>query len=275
MRTATSVREVVESGLCIGCGLCEAVTGGRVEMRMASVGAYRPSPVDGFERDEEQQILAACPGVVARPRQQPGWAVDPIWGAHGAIRYAWAGDPEIRFGASAGGVLTALGVHLVKSGAVDFVLHVGPAEGIENRWVISETAEEVVANRGSRYAPTAPLAGLGVALDRKQPFAVIAKPCDLGAVAAYADVDPRVDELCRYRLTMVCGGQSRRSKTVEAAAGFGVAVDEVASIRYRGHGNPGLTAITTRDGDVHELTYLDMWADESSWNRRQPLHRLP
>lgn len=269
-RHATSVAEVVAHGLCIGCGLCEAVSEGRVRMVLdETVGAYRPDRVDAFTRDQEAVVLAACPGVVARPRTDGSEvAVDLHWGAHREIRLAWAGDPVVRFEAATGGVLTALGCHLLTSGRAAAVLHVGPVPGggLRSRWVLSETPNQVRANCGSRYGPTTPLAGLAVALDRGQPFAVIAKPCDLGAVHALAGVDPRVDELCVARLSMVCGGQSRLSKTLGLLDDAGLEPDEVTLVRYRGHGNPGPTHIETRDGRVVERTYLEVWADESTWD---------
>jgi coenzyme F420 hydrogenase subunit beta len=265
---AGSVAEVVANGLCIGCGLCEAVTGGSVVMAPTASGSLRPSPADGFSEDEERAVLAACPGVVAEPRVEPGTPSDPVWGAYTSMRHAWAGDPDVRFRAATGGVLTALGTQLVESGTAAFVLHVGmvPGEGLRSRSVMSETAEEVLANTGSRYGPTAPLAGLGVALDRDEPFAVIAKPCDLGALHRFASVDARVDERCVMRLAMVCGGQSRLTKSESLVAEFGVSAEEVRLMRYRGHGNPGSTRIETHDGRVFEKTYLELWEDEASWD---------
>ena len=41
--------------------------------------------------------------------------------------------------------------------------------------------------------------------------------------------------------------------------------DELELFRYRGHGNPGLTRLETRDGRAFELTYRQMWEDESRW----------
>lgn len=231
-------------------------------------GSLRPAPVDGFSPDEEAAILSACPGTIARPRTDGSTVtVDPIWGAYNDLRYAWAADPDIRFRAATGGVLTALGCHLLTSRTAEFILHVGaiPGDGLHTQVVMSESPSEVVANAGSRYGPTAPLAGLRAALDRGVPFAIIAKPCDLGAVHAYASTDPRVDELCVSRLAMVCGGQSRLEKSTDLLADFGVALEDVNLFRHRGYGNPGRTRIETHDGRAFEATYLDMWADASTW----------
>ena len=47
---------------------------------------------------------------------------------------------------------------------------------------------------GSRYGPAATLVDFGDILDRGEPFALNAKPCDITAVRNLARLDPRVDE---------------------------------------------------------------------------------
>jgi coenzyme F420 hydrogenase subunit beta len=265
---ARSVGEVVASGLCIGCGLCEALTHGRVGMQLSGYGSLRPVPVDGFTTAEETSILGVCPGVVAEAQLDHGQDPHPVWGAFSTMRYAWAGNPRRRFAAATGGVLTALGCHLLESGQAKFILHVGsePAAPMHNRWVLSETPEQVEANAGSRYAPVAPLAGLEVALQRHEKFAIIAKPCDLGAVYRLAKTDPRIDRYCVARLTLVCGGQSRMSKSRALLTEFGVAEEDLSLLRYRGHGNPGLTRVETADGRAFTKTYTELWEDEAGWD---------
>ncbi len=266
--TARSISEVVANDLCIGCGLCEALTGGRVAMVMTPVGSLRPSPTDAFTRHEETQLMAACPGTVAQARAEDGIAVDPVWGAHRWMSYAWAGRPDTRHRAATGGVLTALGAHALNTGRADFVLHVGadPERPMRSRWVLSPDPDSIRANTNSRYGPTAPLSGLAAALERRRRFAIIAKPCDLGAVHALSKSDPRVDELCVIRLALVCGGQSRLSKSQAVLHEFGIDEGELTLFRYRGHGNPGPTVVETAAGDRYAKTYLDMWEDESGWD---------
>ena len=263
-----TIAEIVANDMCIGCGLCEALTGGRVKMVMTPAGSLRPSTVDGFTPQEDARLVAACPGAVAEARVEAGCKSDPVWGAYRSMARAWAAHPDVRYEGATGGVLTALGMHALRTGRVGFVLHVGadPEAPMRSRWVLSETPESVQANTASRYGPTAPLAGLAAALDRGQPFALIAKPCDLGAVHSLSKMDPRVDELCIIRLVLVCGGQSRLTKSTAVLDEFGLDEAEVALFRYRGHGNPGATVVETKAGERFTKTYLDMWADESGWD---------
>ncbi|MCY3851871.1 MAG: Coenzyme F420 hydrogenase/dehydrogenase, beta subunit C-terminal domain [Acidimicrobiaceae bacterium] len=264
----TTVAEIVGNDLCIGCGLCEALTGGRVQMAMTPGGSLRPTPLDAFSTSEEEKIIDCCPGVVAEARAAQDMPVDPIWGRHGTMRYAWAANPEVRFEAATAGVLTSLGQYLLRSETAAFVLHTGadPAQPMRSRWVISETPEEVQANTGSRYGPTAPLSGLEHALGRNEPFAVIAKPCDLGALHRLNSLDSRIDRLVVARLAMVCGGQSRLSKSRLLLEQLGVDESAVSLFRYRGHGNPGPTRVETSEGEVFEIGYLQMWEDEGTWD---------
>ncbi|RWA97016.1 MAG: hypothetical protein EOR78_35120 [Mesorhizobium sp.] len=68
------------------------------------------------------------------------------------MSYGWAGDAERRFASSSGGVLTALGCHLLETKKADSILHVGPDpdKPMRSRRVMSRTAEEVKRNAGSR-----------------------------------------------------------------------------------------------------------------------------
>ena len=170
MTATRAIAEIVARDLCIGCGLCEALTGGRVKMVMTPAGSLRPTPADGFTPTEEATLVSACPGAVAEARVDLGFDSDPVWGAYRYMARAWAGHPDVRHEAATGGVLTALGTHALRTGRVDFVLHVGtdPERPMRSRWVISETPESVKANTTSRYGPTAPLAGMATALDRGQ-----------------------------------------------------------------------------------------------------------
>ncbi len=262
-----SISEVVANGMCIGCGLCESVSGGRVQMRMTAAGGLRPDSVQ-FSVDEETVLLASCPGNTVAARQKPGLKIDPIWGAYSSMKMAWAGEPDVRHRAATGGVLTALSRHLVETGKVSFVLHAAadPDAPMRSIWTASETADEVLAAAGSRYGPVSVLAGMYAALDRGEPFAVVAKPCDLNAVHGLAAVDSRVDELCTHRLAMVCGGTSRLTKSQAVLDELGISETEVTLFRYRGHGNPGPTRIETRSGLAHERSYVDMWGDEGGWD---------
>ncbi len=265
MRHPDTIEEVVTQGLCIGCGLCEALAPDRWQMAYVPEGRLRPARLTYGGNDAE--ILAACPGAVARAHAEETSHADDIWGAYHTMEQSWAADPEIRFRAATGGVLTALGVHLLRSGEASFILHceADPDRPLRTRWCISDTPEDVIRRAGSRYGPSDTLAGLQAAVERDQPFAIIAKPCDAGAVRERALAEPLLAKNLVALLVMVCGGASDLGKSLALLDEFGLSEDEVTLMRYRGHGNPGPTRVEARDGRFWEKTYSEIWTDETGW----------
>ena len=275
-RSPLSLGEIVEGGLCIGCGLCQAVAGAdHIQIVLTPEGRERPVARRPLDEPTLERINAICPGT-----RIEGAAIDAggsrathdlVWGPAEHLAIGYAADPEVRYRASTGGVLTALGQFLLASGRAKFILHVAASgtEPMRTKRALSFDAASVLEGAGSRYGPAAPLIDFTALLDRAEPFALIAKPCDIAAVRNLARIDPRVDRYLRYALTFVCGGASDLTKSEEVVSEFGVRVDELSVFRYRGNGNPGPTRLTTKDGRSFELSYQQMWADEATW-RIQP-----
>ena len=267
-----SLDEIVENGLCIGCGLCLPVARPeQVELVMTPEGRERPVARRPLSEAAIERINAVCPGtrIAGPPHDQTAGsaAIDSVWGSAESISIGHATDPDVRFRGSTAGVLTALGQFLLESGRAKLVLHVGASNSAPMRTErrLSFDAVSVLEGAGSRYGPAAPLVDFCEVLDRKEPFALIAKPCDVTAVRNLARIDPRVDRYMCYALSFLCGGTSDLTKSEEVLEEFGVRESELQLFRYRGYGNPSLNTIETKDGRRFGLTYQQLWEDESTW----------
>ncbi|RWH71062.1 Coenzyme F420 hydrogenase/dehydrogenase, beta subunit C-terminal domain [Mesorhizobium sp.] len=267
-----SLGEIVENGLCIGCGLCRSMARpGDVEMVMTPEGRERPVALRALEKQTLERINAVCPGtrIAGPPPAQINDAVstDTVWGPVERLVLGSAADPTVRFVGSGGGTLTALGQFLLSSGRVKFVLHVAASRSMPMRTErkLSFDAASVLEGAGSRYGPAATLVDFNDILDRGEPFALIAKPCDITAARNLARLDPRVDKHMRYALAFVCGGASDLTKSEQVLQRFGLREDELSLFRYRGHGNPGFNRIETKDGRAFEISYRQLWEDEDKW----------
>jgi len=267
-----TLEEIVQAGLCIGCGLCESVAGReRVRIVMTPEGRERPAVQAPLDDATLGLINAVCPGIrVDGPDPVASTADtqwDAVWGPALRIAKGHAADPAVRFRASAGGGLSTLATYLLESGRVDFILHVAASaeQPMRTRQHLSFDRAQVMQGAGSRYGPAAPLVDVSELLDRGRPFAFIGKPCDIAALRNLAKHDPRVDRLVPYMLGFVCGGASEFAKTRDLVEGFGLAESDVALLRYRGLGNPGLTRVETKDGRAFSVTYRDLWRDEGKW----------
>ena len=273
-----NIDEIVRAGLCIGCGLCKSIAGAKhIRMVTTAEGRERPVAVAPLSREVLKTINSVCPGTRiegARPDSLPTDAeTDPVWGPAipATMAIAHASDPAVRFRGAAGGVLTALGQYLLRSGEVELVLHVkaSPDAPLRSVATVSETPDAVLDAAASRYGPAAVLENFHEVLASGRRLAVIAKPCDIGAVRRLAEIDRRAGELVKYCLTLACGGASDLGKSLDVLVSLGVAEKDLTLFRYRGHGNPGPTRVETSDGRSFDLTYQEMWGDEAGW-RIQP-----
>jgi len=272
MSEPRTLDEIVTAGLCIGCGLCRSIAGAdRVRIVDTEAGRERPQAVVPIDRETLDRINAVCPGtrvegadVATLPAEAE---TDAMWGPASILSIAHAADPDVRFRSATGGALTALGQYLLSSGRVERVLHVraDPQRPMRSVAQVSETPDDVLDGMGSRYGPAAALVDLLDLVAEGRPLAVIAKPCDIGAVRRLMGEDDRVRSVIRYTLAMVCGGASDLSKSHALLAGFGIPDEAVALFRYRGHGNPGPLRIETHDGRSYEIGYNEVWEDETGW----------
>ncbi len=269
---------ITEDKLCIGCGLCQSLLG-EEKVKITKVesgeqkGELRHKVISPLSKADTDLVYATCPSTrcEANPKELTADAPneDIVWGAYQRLVLAWATDNNTRYEGSTAGVLTALGGYLLKSKRVSFILHVKPStsEPTFGEATLSFTEADVLAAVGSRYGPTAPLINLDEVLSRNEPFAVIAKPCDLNALRNLAHHDERIDKLIKYRLTLVCGGYMPDTSMDQFLERFDIERKEVTALRYRGRGCPGPTTVTTKDGQQQDFDYIDFWGeDESQWS---------
>jgi coenzyme F420 hydrogenase subunit beta len=271
-RAPASLESIVEQGLCIGCGLCQSIAGAdRVRMRMNGEHGERPFVIEPLDDSTLSAINHACPGIhcegVGAERGDPQIEIHPLWGPTIWMATGHAADEQVRFHASSGGALSALGRHLLDSGEVEFILQVAASRVSPLRSVahLSFTTAQVMEASGSRYGPAAPLIDFKSVLDRDKPFAFIGKPCDISALRNYAQLDPRVDRLLRYTLNFFCGGVSEFRKTLDYVRKVGLCEAEVSYLRYRGDGCPGPMVMKSHAGKVFKFDYNEMWEDENRW----------
>ena len=190
VRQIKSIQDVVDWGLCVGCGACHAACekGGCELVSVDPVG-IRPR----FDPN-------ACADCVGCLDVCPGYAVDATCvddgesnssnNLHelGSILEVWEGhasDPEIRRCASSGGALSALALFCLERGYFDSVLHTAmdKSEPWKNQTVVSTNRGELLERTGSRYAPSSPCEGLRERGECGKKFVFIGKPCDLAGVA--------------------------------------------------------------------------------------------
>lgn len=256
----STLSEIVDNGLCSGCGGCvAAINRPDLSMRINAAGYLRPEKVI-LTTSESKTLAAVCPGQTLEGHdRQAGY--HPLWGPIRTLATGYASDAEVRYRGSSGGVITAIGLGLVSAGEVEFVLTNGAAEDdpINNATGAKADRAALLASAGSRYAPSSPLSAVRQHLDAGSRFAFVGKPCDVAGLARLAKVDPRVDLQIPYRLAFFCAGVPSRHGTLAVLDALGVAHDDTATFQYRGEGWPGFARARRHDNTEASMDYNSSW----------------
>ncbi len=260
MIASPALARVARSDSCAGCGLCAALAPEAVTMKLAGPGWLRPIQSASLPAIAEAAIESACPGLVIAPQPEAP-TLDPLWGPAFDVSTGHATDPSLRHRASSGGAISALLIHALQSGEIDFIVQTGadPQAPMANKTGISTTADDVAGAAGSRYAPSAPLEHLETWLARPGRFAFVGKPCDVAALRAYSRTDPRIDRRVPIMLAFFCAGIPSANAVRRVVQRLDVAPSEVAGFRFRGDGWPGYATATRHDGSSERMSYADSW----------------
>jgi coenzyme F420 hydrogenase subunit beta len=264
-----SLKDVVDWNLCTGCGACSyACSEGAVSLvNIESVGIrpkFNSSGCAGCTK-----CLSICPGYVVdasvlKPTTPTPSEADHAFGPALEIWEGYASDPEVRYRASSGGILTALALYCLEQENMKFVLHtaMNDERPWENKTVTSRTREELMSRTGSRYAPASPCEGLGAIERSDGPCVFIGKPCDTAAVAKLRRDRPQLDNNLGLVMSFFCAGTPSTKGTLDLAGSLNILPQQIDSVRYRGEGWPGRFKIVYDDKTQEQsLSYAESWGE--------------
>lgn len=251
------ISKIIKNDLCLGCGLCEAVSNGICKMALTQRGFYEPKMI----RDNRNQYIGRiCPGITIHNRNQSKHL--SVWGNVVQVSNAWSTDNGIRRQSSSGGVTSALAIYLLESHQVDGVLHVGVQENtyLYNKLYVSRNRKDILDRNASRYAPAEVFNHIIDIFEAnaQETFAFIGKPCDIAGMQNFISAYPQYRHKVKYYLAIFCAGMPSYKATEKALTTFGKK-EKPQTLRYRGDGWPGYFTATYQDGASCRMTYNESW----------------
>ena len=184
MTSVNNLNDIVENGLCIGCGLCQSIAGkDKIEVLMTPKGRLEPKEISKITPEIFEKIRNVCPGTIVEglPKENVDQSAkhNLVWGYYLSLCYTWSTDKKIRFESSTGGLLNGLSIYLLESKKVKFIMHTAadPKKPMRSLSKFSYNKEELLGGESrSRYGPAATLDRFHEALDLNQSFAFVGKP---------------------------------------------------------------------------------------------------
>ena len=282
-RKIRTIQDVVDWGLCIGCGACySACRRGTVSLVNIEAVGIRPR-FNTAQCASCTDCLSICPGYKVDGDLETGALpktsdADHEFGPALEVWEGYASDPEIRFRASSGGILTALALYCLEQERMEFVSHIGMDEERPwtNKTVQSRNRKELLARTGSRYAPASPCDGLSTIEKSDQPCVFIGKPCDTAAVAMLRRQRPELDRKLGLVLTFFCAGTPSTRGTLDLVKSLDIDPETVHQVRYRGEGWPGrFKVIYGEPSQEKSYSYKESWGRLARGYRPLRCHLCP
>ncbi|MFW6438281.1 MAG: Coenzyme F420 hydrogenase/dehydrogenase, beta subunit C-terminal domain [Armatimonadota bacterium] len=256
--------------VCTQCGTCVAVCPtDALSMREADHGCRYPVAND--ERCVSCGVCAeVCPGprLIDLANHDRPTEADRVYGALERCGLGWASDEAVRRASSSGGLVTAVLLHLLKSGAIDgaVVTDLG-GEGCMPRTRLVRDSEEVAAACGSKYMLTSCAEALADVVSAEDgPFAVVGMPCQVQGVRRAMRASEAMRRNVALCISLFCGGTKDFRYRALLARKMGLDGEHLVRFTFRGEGWPGAISGEDARGEIGSIPAYD---DELSaiWRR--------
>ncbi len=253
--------------LCIGCGVCKYICPEHnISLIDVVDDGIRPSLGSGSCQDCGK-CVSVCPGIeIAHARLVETEFLSDLIKGWGPILEIWEGyatDPDIRYQASSGGVVSALSLYSIEKAGMHGVLHSGSDKGnpYKNKTLLSLSRTDILSKSGSRYLPASPCDGLEQLESAPQPCVFIGKPCDISGLRKAQAEKTELINKTGVAIGIFCAGTPATQGTMDLLKSMGINHEHVEAIRYRGRGWPGNFSVRLKDQKElsRELTYLEAW----------------
>lgn len=261
MSSDSLIDSIISNGLCVGCGLCASLTpAGSIRMQISDDGFIHPVVQIRLSKKNQDFIKDICPGIKVLHNQRDE-RYHTIWGPINDCLIGHALNRDIRYHGSSGGLISAVALHLIESGRVDFIAHIAASkkDPLRNTTQISKNRSDILKAAGARYSPSAPLQELHSLIDLNRPFAMIGKPCDIVALRNLSRSEPKIDKFIPYMLSFFCAGVPSEKGTYEILKYLQISRNDIISLRYRGKGWPGKFTVETQSGERKQMEYSESW----------------
>lgn len=257
-----TIQNVVENGICVGCGACSVVTHGAIPVRKGGYGFF-VADLAQVEREVLETASRVCPfaneaaneDTVAERVIHDAPVSDPRIGKYRSIYAGRVASDDYLNESSSGGLTSWLVGKLLEGGHVDGVIHVGRGGGDLFSYSVSRSPTQLRGKRKSAYYSTtlgevlAEIRGDGLR------YALVGVPCFVKAARLTCFEDAVLAQQLQYFVGLVCGHLKSAAFAEFLAWQCGVAPADVEAVDFR-------VKARGRDAGRYDFGVLQKGADE-------------
>lgn len=257
-----SVKKVVNSKLCIGCGLCSVETQtGEIKFSKKN-DCFIPSNTNIPNDSIANKI---CPGkgyniLESGKKLFPdSKQYDIDLGYIHSISAVRSTNTSILRDASSGGIITSLLLYLLQEKIVDKVSvtkFICTTSGVSTKTFLTSNIEEILAAQGSKYCPVNYAHLINELKHYKGRVAIVATPCVIAGIRSIEENQPDCfRSKIKFTIANFCGGFKSYTNIKKLAKVHKVDYKNLKDFRFRGGGQPGSLRFISNDGQVAETPY--------------------
>lgn len=247
------IKDVIDHGMCVGCGACAASAPELVEMEWTEYENFRAKLIK-TDDSTVRSLSRTCPFSDLAPNEDV--LAREVFGEDVPIRSQFLGnylevgvgriaDGVAINGSSSGGITTYILLSLLRQRAIDGVIHVASLGRADKHRImsyrISRSAEEILHGRKSRYYSVEFSEVLGSIRDDGKRYAFVGVPCFIKAMRLLQREDSRLKAQVPFLIALVCGHMKSGAFAKSFAWQMGVQPDQLLDFDFRVKA-PGLRA---------------------------------
>lgn len=266
-----NIKYVVENGLCVGCGVCEAACLNEAVKVIYDIRSGMPVATVNEEKCNGCQIcLNVCYGYrVDQKLNVRIFDTLPISvvGNFRKCYIGYANDQVLRHSSTSGGGVTALLMYALEQGLIEgaIVTRMEAGNPPRAKAFIATTTDEILAAVGSKYCPVSFAECLRF-LENGKRYAVVGLPCHIYGIRKLAEFNARIRNSVSLYLGILCGGMPSYFGTLYILRNYDMEKHYITKFEYRGGGWPGRLLIRGKKQTPNRqveicVPYPEYWRD--------------
>jgi coenzyme F420 hydrogenase subunit beta len=259
------LRDVIQEGLCCGCGTCAGICPVNAIQMEKTTGLYRPR-IDEHSCINCGLCFRSCPGHSVNFEELSLQVFNEPYKGNSIGNYlscyvGYSTDDSIRFESASGGLVTQLLIFALENNIIDGVIttRMRKDSPLETEAFIARTRDEIIEASKSKYCPVAANICLKEILNENGRFAAVGLPCHIHGIRKAEQVNRELRKKIILKFGLLCSHTVDFEGTRFIINKMGFNEDDIASINYRGEGWPGAMSIKTKAGVCSRLPLLGSW----------------
>lgn len=258
-----TIQQIVEKQLCTGCGTCQAICprNALTVSECQATGTYLPQ-LDASKCNQCGLCLKVCPGIEANFNEAYLDVFDQklehtFVGNYLNSYSGYATDEDIRYSSTSGGLITALSIFALETGAADGILasRTSVEDPLKPKPFIARNKQDVLSALGSKYCPVPTNLALKEIVEEPGNYIAVGLPCHIQGLRKAQTYNKKLNSRISLVFGIVCNHTPTLFATKYLLRRHKISEEEIAKLEYRGKGWPGKLRVLMNDGSKYSIPF--------------------